>query len=95
MERLSGRVTWTAVGRMALALLPLAAALLVVGGLTVGAFHALGIGPLLAWGWGSFSAATVWWHKALIAILALAGAVGFGALVWWLGRCLRNEYGRW
>lgn len=61
----------------------------------MGAIHALGIGPLLTWAWESFGAATVRWHKALIAVLSMAIAVGLGALVWWLERCLRNEYGRW
>ena len=42
-------ITWTAVGRFYLALLPLASVLLVVGGITINTVHALGIGPLLRW----------------------------------------------
>lgn len=38
LEALEGKVTWTAVGRFCLALLPLSAVLLVIGGL-VGAWH--------------------------------------------------------
>lgn len=40
LETPTARVTWTAVGRMSLALLPLAAVIMVVGGLTTGAFYA-------------------------------------------------------
>ncbi|WP_448759950.1 hypothetical protein [Actinomyces oricola] len=47
-------ITWTAVGRFYLALLPLASVLLVVGGITINTVHALGIGPLLRWTWASF-----------------------------------------
>lgn len=36
LETLEGKITWTAVGRMCLALLPLAAVLFVIGGLTMG-----------------------------------------------------------
>ncbi len=52
LETLEGRQAWTALGRLCLALVPLAAVLLVIGGLTMGVFHALGFGPLLGWAWG-------------------------------------------
>lgn len=61
VEALAERVTWTAAGRLVLALLPLAAVLLVLGGFTMGVFHALSIGPLLGWAWDSFYAAELWW----------------------------------
>lgn len=95
VEDLSGRVTWVAAGRLGLALLPLAAVLLVVGGLTIGAFHVLGIGPLLGWAWSSFVAAEVWSAKVLIAMGTLGGIFGFGCLIWWLSRKLNDTYARW
>ena len=57
---LEGKVVCTAVGRICLALLPLAATLLVLRGLTITIAHALGLGPLLGWVWSSFAAAQVW-----------------------------------
>lgn len=75
-------MTWTAAGRLGLALLPLAVVMLVLGGLTLGAFHALGIGPLLGWAWDSFAAASLWQEKVFIALGALGGIAGFGWLVW-------------
>lgn len=92
---LEGKVAWTAVGRMCLALLPLAATLFVLGGLTIGAASALGLGPLLGWAWASFSAASIWWHKALIALATLAGVGGFGVLVWFGGRWTAEKYRGW
>lgn len=95
VEKLSARVTWVVAGRMGLALIPLAVVLLVLGGLTTGAFHALGIGPLLGWAWGSFAQADLWWQKALIALGALSGATGFGWLVWAGGLWLTDKYRGW
>lgn len=95
LESLEGRMTWTTVGRFCLALVPLAAVLLVLGGLTMGVFHALGFGPLLGWAWSSFSAASTWWGKGLIAVATLGGVAGFTALVWWLAGRLRDEFGSW
>lgn len=95
IDALSARVTWTAVGRMCLALLPLTAVLLVLGGLTMGVSHALGFGPLLGWAWSSFSAATLWWQKALIALATLTGVGGFGTLVLFCGRWTSDKYRRW
>ena len=95
VERLSGRVTWTAVGRLGLALLPLAAMLLIVGGLVGGIGYAAGFGPLLGWAWDAFTAAQAWWHKALIAVGTLAGLGLFGWLVWWLAKRLGEDFQHW
>lgn len=95
VDDLSARVTWTAVGRIALALLPVTAVLLIVGGFTMGAFHALGFGPLLGWAWSSFAAAESWSAKTLIALGALGGVAGFGWLVWLGARKLANVLRGW
>ena len=95
LAALEGKVAWTAVGRMCLALLPLAAVLLVVGGLTVGAAHALGVSPLLGWAWTSFAETSVWWHKALIAAATLSGVALFARLIWWLAARLADDLRRW
>ena len=94
-DELTARVTWVSAGRMCLALLPLAVVLLVVGGLTMGAFHALGMGPLLGWAWASFAAAQAWWAKALIALGTLSCVAAFAWLVWWISHRLADEYARW
>lgn len=95
VEALEGKVTWTAVGRLCLALLPLAAVLLVIGGLVGGIAYAAGFGPLLGWAWGSFSATSVWWAKALIALGTLGAVAGFGAVVWWLAKRLGEDFRYW
>lgn len=95
VDALAARVTWTTLGRLCLALVPLAAVLLVIGGLTMGAFHVLGIGPLLGWAWSSFAAAPEGWAKALIAAGALTGVAGFAWLTWFMARKLGGEYSRW
>ena len=95
LEALEGHLTWTTVGRICLALVPLAMVLVILGGLTMGAFYALGFGPLLGWAWGSFEAASSWWAKGLIALTTLSGVAGFGAVVWRLGERLREEFGTW
>jgi len=95
VEALSARVTWTAAGRLGLALLPLAVVMLVLGGLTLGAFHALGIGPLLGWAWDSFAAAGLWWQKLFIALGTLGGIAGFGWLIWIGARKLADALRGW
>lgn len=95
VEALAARVTWTAAGRLGLALLPLAVVMLVLGGLTLGAFHALGIGPLLGWAWDSFTAAELWWQKLFIALGALGGIAGFGWLIWFGARKLADALRGW
>lgn len=95
VDALASRVSWTTVGRLVLALVPLAAVLLVVGGLTMGTFYALGLGPLLGWAWDSFAAAEAWWAKTLIALGTLGGVAAFSAFVWWLAKKIKDEFGRW
>lgn len=95
LAALEGKVAWTAVGRMCLALLPLAATLLVLGGLTMATAHALGFWPLLNCAWSSFATAQVWWHKELIALATLAGVGGFGWLVGLGGRWVADKYRGW
>ncbi|GAB3582822.1 hypothetical protein [Calidifontibacter terrae] len=95
VDDLNARVTWTTVGRLALALVPLAGVMIVVGGLVGGVSYALGLGPLLGWAWSSFSATDVWWMKVLIALGTLVAVTLFGWVVWWLARKLNDEFGRW
>ena len=95
VEALSARVTWTAVGRMALALLPLAVVLLMAGGLVGGVAYAAGFGPLLGWAWASFAAAEAWWAKTLIALGTLAGFAAFGWVVWRLAIKLGDDFRHW
>lgn len=95
LEALEGKVTWTAVGRLCLALLPLTAVLLVIGGLVGGVAYATGFGPLLGWAWTSFAQAGTWWAKALIALGTLGGMAGFGAVVWWLAKRLGEDFRHW
>lgn len=92
---LEGKVTWAAVGRLGLALLPLTAVILVIGGLVGGVAYAMGFGPLLGWAWESFGAATEWWRKALIALATLSGVAAFGWVVWALARRLGEDFQRW
>lgn len=95
VDALAARVTWTTAGRLTLSLVPLAAVLLVAGGLTMGVAHTLGFGPLLGWAWASFAAAEVWWVKGLIAVGTLGGTVAFGGVVWWLAKKIKHEFGLW
>ena len=77
LEALEGRIPWTTVGKVAIAVLPLFASLLLVGGLVWGFGSMVGIGPLFGWAWGAFTAASLWWQKALIAAATLGGAALF------------------
>lgn len=79
IEAIERRVTFVGISRLALAVLPLFASLLLVGGLVWGLGTMFGIGPLFSWAWASFSAALLWWAKALIAVGTLGGA---GLFVW-------------
>lgn len=67
-------MTFVGISRLALAVLPLFASLLLVAGLVWGLGSMFGIGPLFGWAWGAFTAAATWWAKALIAAATLAGA---------------------
>ena len=95
LEALEGKVTWAAVGRLSLALLPLAAVLLVIGGLVSGVAYAVGFGPLLGWAWTSFTADQAWWIKVLIALGTLGGVSAFGAVIWWLAKRLGEDFRHW
>lgn len=89
LKDLEGRIQWTAVGKVAVALVPLLVALILVGGLVWGFGSMVGIGPLFGWIWASFTAASLWWHKLLIAI----GGLGATALfVWAVFRMSRWVY---
>jgi hypothetical protein len=89
LEDLAGRIQWTAVGKVALAVLPLFASILLVGGLVWGVGSMFGIGPLFGWAWGAFTAASLWWQKALIAAATLGGAALF---IWVVLRVSRWVY---
>ena len=80
LEALEGRIPWTAVGKVAIAVLPLFASLLLVGGLVWGVGSMFGIGPLFGWAWGLFTTASLWWQKMLIAL----GTLGAAALFVWI-----------
>ena len=80
LEDLEGRIPWTTVGKVALAVLPLFASLLLVGGLVWGFGSMFGIGPLFGWAWGLFTTASLWWQKMLIAL----GTLGAAALFVWV-----------
>lgn len=95
LEALEGKATWTAVGRLCLALLPVSAVILVIVGLVGGVSYAAGFGPLLGWAWSSFAAASTWWAKTLIALGTLGGVAGFVALVWWLAKRLGEDFRHW
>lgn len=89
LEALEGRIPWTMVGKVAIAVLPLFASLLLVGGLVWGFGSMVGIGPLFGWAWGAFTAASLWWQKALIAAATLGGAALF---IWVVLRVSRWVY---
>lgn len=89
IEAIERRVTFVGISRLALAVLPLFAALILVGGLVWGLGNMFGIGPLFGWAWGAFMAASVWWQKVLIAVGTLGGA---GLFVWAVLRLARWIY---
>lgn len=89
IEAIERRVTFVGISRLALAVLPLFASLLLVGGLVWGLGSMFGIGPLFGWAWGAFTAASLWWQKALIAAATLGGASLF---IWVVLRVSRWVY---
>jgi len=91
LEALEGRIPWTAVGKVAIAVLPLFASLLLVGSLVWGFGSMVGIGPLFGWAWASFTAASLWWQKALIAAATLGGAALFIWVVLRVSRWIYEE----
>lgn len=88
-KRYERQVNFVSVSRIVLALIPLSVALILVGGLVWGVGSMFGIGPLFGWAWASFTAASLWWHKVLIALGALGGAALF---VWGVFRMSRWVY---
>lgn len=91
IEAIERRVTFVGISRLALAVLPLFASVLLVGGLVWGLGSMFGIGPLFEWAWGSFMAASLWWQKALIAAATLGGAALFVWLVLRVSRWVYEE----
>ena len=89
IEAVERRVTFVGISRLALAVLPLFASLLLVGGLVWGLGSMVGIGPLFGWAWASFTAASLWWQKMLIAAATLGGAALF---IWVVLRVSRWVY---
>lgn len=86
VKRYERQVNFVSVSRIALALIPLLIALILVGGLVWGFGSMVGIGPLFGWIWTSFTAASLWWHKLLIAIGGLGAAALFVWIVFRMGR---------
>ena len=89
IEAIERHVTFVGISRLALAVLPLFASLLLVGRLVWGLSSMFGIGPLFGWAWGAFTAASLWWQKMLIALGTLGAAVLF---VWAVLRASRWIY---
>ncbi len=93
--QLKGALTWAGVGKVAVALLPLAlvglavAVLLGIGG------QLFGVGPVFGWAWASFAAAEAWWLKLIIALATVSGALGVCWAVYRLGRKLAEVYRGW
>lgn len=81
IAELERKVDFVGISRLALALVPLFTALILVGGLVWGFSSVVGIGPLFSWIWASFTAASLWWHKLLIALGGLGAAAVFGWIV--------------
>lgn len=91
VKRYERQVNFVSVSRIALALIPLLIALILVGGLVWGVGNMFGIGPLFGWAWGLFTAASVWWHKVLIALATLGGAAFFVWAVLRVSQWVYNE----
>lgn len=91
IESIERRVTFVGISRLSLAVLPLFAALAIVGGLVWGLGSMVGVGPLFGWAWASFRAASVWWAKALIAVGTLGAAAAFVWIVLRLSQWIYDE----
>lgn len=91
IKAIERRADFVGISRLALALLPLCTALILVGGLVWGVGNMFGIGPLFGWAWGLFTAASVWWHKVLIALATLGGAAFFVWAVLRVSQWVYNE----
>lgn len=95
IEQLSGKLTWTVLGRMSQVLLPYALAFIILGSLVGGFTQMLGLGPLFTWAWDSFVAAGTWWAKSVIALGALSGVSAFVWMLYWFGKKLYESYRGW
>lgn len=95
IEHLSAKVSWTAAGRMFMALLPTTVMIIVLGSIVGGITQAVGLGPLLGWAWASFDSATAWWSKVLIALGALSGCIVFALLIASGGKKIYKFYRGW
>lgn len=91
IEAIERRVTFVGISRLALAVLPLFASLLLVGGLVWSFGSMFGIGPLFGWAWGAFTAASLWWHKLLIALGTLGAAALFAYIVLRVSQWVHKE----
>lgn len=74
-------------------MVPVLLVVAIVGSL-MGAFMALGFGPILGWLWASFTAASAWYWKLLIALAALAVVAGVVLLSGWLARKVKGVWDR-
>jgi hypothetical protein len=95
VDRLIGKVTWAVVGRVAIALVPAAVILLMLGGVGFGAYNVIGGGALYTLAWDSFQTQVVWWQKALTAVVTIGGTVLFLWIIYRAFRSLVGLYGRW
>ena len=94
-SQLKGALTWAGIGRVAMAALPVALALLAVALLVGAGGQLFGVGPVFGWAWESFEAAQAGWQKALIAIATIGGAGGVLVGVGLLGKKLAEAYRGW
>lgn len=76
-------------------LIPAAIVAVVLWSLAGGVSTVLGVGPLYGWAWGSFTASSSWWMKALIAVLTTGVTVGVGWLGWLGARRLWDVLNGW
>ncbi|WP_158225865.1 hypothetical protein [Glutamicibacter sp. BW78] len=93
--KLSRVITWHSVGRLLLALLPLALFALAVALVLDLGGAMLNINGLYAWAWSMFEGAQQWWSKGLIALGTLVSAAGLGWLVYRGGKWLHEVYQGW
>lgn len=86
---------WHGLGRTAAALLPFAMVSLALATLLGLTGQVLGVDALLGWAWDSFTAASTWWGKALIAVGTLSGTAALLWLVKVAGGWLTDAYRGW
>ena len=88
-------LTWHGMGRVAQAMVPFAVVAVVLGSLVHTYTWAIGVGPLFAWAWASFAAATDSWTKLGIGAATLAVALGLTWLMVRAGHWLMDRYRGW